>query len=185
MPRPVTAAAAVPAWRLARRPAGPLPASSCSKRGHSRKSAGRRGRAPPWMVGFLRATAHRGRLVLCVRPRVEQWCSVGCFPTRRSSAAPDTVRVAVTAPSASWHGGWCRDRDENSRERSGKPLNRFRNCIFLSGTETGTGKSDGKTKLVLRDIGNGINWSGACRLRSGIDNSKRENTYNHFKHLTR
>ena len=64
MPRPVTAAAAVPAWRLARRPAGPLPASSCSKRGHSRKSAGRRGRAPPWMVGFLQATAHRGRLVL-------------------------------------------------------------------------------------------------------------------------
>ena len=41
---------------------------SCSKRGHSRKSAGRRGRAPPWMVGFLRATAHQGRLVLCVRP---------------------------------------------------------------------------------------------------------------------
>ena len=76
-------------------------------------------------------------------------------------------------------------RDENGRERSGKPLNRSRNCIFLSGTETGTEKSDGKTKSVLRDIGNGINRSGACRLRSGIDNSKRENTYNHFKHLTR
>ena len=65
-------------------------------------------------------------------------------------------------------------RDENGRERSGKSLNRSRNCIFWSGTETGTEKSDGKTKSVLRDIGNGINRSGACRLRSGIDNSKWE-----------
>ena len=77
------------------------------------------------------------------------------------------------------------DKDENGRERLGKPLNRSRNCIFWLGTKTGTEKSDGKTKSVLRDIGNGINRSGACRLRSGIDNSKRENTYNHFKHLTR
>ena len=53
-------------------------------------------------------------------------------------------------------------RDENGRKRSGKPLNRSRNCIFWSGTETGTKKSDGKTKSVLRDIGNGINRSGAC-----------------------
>ena len=76
-------------------------------------------------------------------------------------------------------------RDENGRERSGKLFNHSRNCIFWSGTEAGTKKSDGKTKSVLRDIGNGINRSGACRLRSGIDNSKRKNTYNHFKHLTR
>ena len=68
--------------------------------------------------------------------------------------------------------------DENDRERSGK-LNRFRNCIFLSGTETGTEKTEGKTKSVLRNIGNGIIRSGTCRIRSGIGNSRRKNTYDH------
>ena len=31
-------------------------------------------------------------------------------------------------------------RDENGRERSGKPLNRSRNCIFLVGNGNGNGK---------------------------------------------
>ena len=52
-------------------------------------------------------------------------------------------------------------RDENGRERSGKPFNHYRNHIFLSGMETGTGTPDGNTKPILRDIGNGI-------IRSGI-----------------
>ena len=98
--------------------------------------------------------------------------------------------VLVCTASEAWR--WLLSRDENGRERSGKPLNHSRNCIFWSETDARTRKSDartrksdGKTKSVLRDIGNGINRSGACRLRSGIDNSKRENTYNNFKHLTR
>ena len=65
-------------------------------------------------------------------------------------------------------------RDENGRERSGKPFNHSRNHIFLSGTEKGTGTPDGNTKPILRDIGNGIIRSGISRLRSGIKNSKRK-----------
>ena len=63
-------------------------------------------------------------------------------------------------------------RDENGRERSGKCLNHSRSCILLPGTETGTRRPDGKTKPVLRDIGNGIFRTGTCRLRSGSGNFK-------------
>jgi len=71
-------------------------------------------------------------------------------------------------------------RDENGWEWSGKPLNHSRNHIFLSGT----GTPDGNTKPILRDIGNGIIRSGISRLRSGIENSKRNTTTcYHFKHL--
>ena len=51
-------------------------------------------------------------------------------------------------------------RDENDRERSGKSLNHSRNHIF----GPGTGMPDGKTKSVLRNIGNGIIRSGTCRI---------------------
>jgi len=34
--------------------------------------------------------------------------------------------------------------------------------FFLPGTETGTGRSDGKTKPVLWDIGNGKFQTGTC-----------------------
>ena len=49
--------------------------------------------------------------------------------------------------------------------------------FFLPGTETGTRRPDGKTKPVLRDIGNGIFRMGTCRLRSGSDNTKQEHQY--------
>jgi len=73
-------------------------------------------------------------------------------------------------------------RVENGRERSEKSPNHSCFCIFQSGTGAGTGNADGKTKPILWDIGNGIYRSGTCRLRSGIGNSRRENTCNHFKH---
>jgi len=69
--------------------------------------------------------------------------------------------------------------DENGRERSGKSLNHSRNHIFGPGTGSGTGMPDGKKKSVLRNIGNGIIRSGTYRIRSGIGNSRRENTYDH------
>ena len=75
-------------------------------------------------------------------------------------------------------------RDENGREQSGKPLNHSRNHIFWSGTETVTGKPDGKTKSILLDIGNGIFRSETYRLRSGIGKSKREHyIYGRFKYF--
>jgi hypothetical protein len=54
------------------------------------------------------------------------------------------------------------DRDESGRERSGKPLNHSCNHIFLPGTGAGTGKPDGKTKAILRDIGRETYRSGTC-----------------------
>ena len=66
---------------------------------------------------------------------------------------------------------------ENGRERSGKCLNHFRSHIFWPGTGTGTGRPDGKTNPVLRDIGNRIFQTGTCRLRSGSGNTKREHRY--------
>ena len=78
-------------------------------------------------------------------------------------------------------------RVENGRERSGKHRNHSRSCIIWPGTVAGTGKPDGKTNSILRDIGNGILRSGTCRLRSGIDNTKRKHRYtcNHLKQLAR
>ena len=42
--------------------------------------------------------------------------------------------------------------------------------FFLLGTRTGTGKMDGKTKSVLRDIGNRSYRSGTCRLHVTTQN---------------
>ena len=78
-------------------------------------------------------------------------------------------------------------RVENGRERSGKHRNHSRSCIIWPGTVAGTGKPDGKTNSILRDIGNEILRSGTCRLRSGIDSTKRKHRYtcNHLKQLAR
>ena len=78
-------------------------------------------------------------------------------------------------------------RDENSRKQSLKLLNHFRNCIFCRER-----KQEQEIRMGKRNRYYGMSGtesfgrdSGACRLRSRIDNSKRENTYNHFKYLTR
>jgi len=54
-------------------------------------------------------------------------------------------------------------RDENGRERSGKPYNHFRYHIFYAGTGTGTGMPVGKMKSGLRDSENDTFRSVTCR----------------------
>src|SRR6185436_8502397 len=69
-------------------------------------------------------------------------------PRNRSLRArrfPPPSATPTTTPAT-----FARSRDENGREQSGKPLNRSHNYIFWSGTETGTEKTGGKTKSVLR-----------------------------------
>ena len=55
----------------------------------------------------------------------------------------------------------------------GKIPKSFMLLFFLSRMETGTGKTDGKTKPILRDIENGTYRSGTHRLRSKNGNSRR------------
>ena len=64
-------------------------------------------------------------------------------------------------------------RDENGRDRSGKDSNHFRFHILIRKRERERELSVGKTKAVMRDIGNGSIRSEACRLRAGTGTQKR------------
>ena len=104
-------------------------------------------------------------------------CSSGRLYRESRPSKPKPSSVFICLGEGHWSGFCGASRDENGRERSGKCLNHSRSCIFLSGTETGTGRPDGKTNPVLRDIGNGIFRTETRRLRSGSGNTKRKHRY--------
>ena len=57
--------------------------------------------------------------------------------------------------------------------------------VFFVGNGNGNGKIGRENEIGITGYREPNQSVGTYRLRSGIDNSKRENTYNHFKHLTR
>jgi len=98
------------------------------------------------------------------------WHTANILHCRVSTALPCAVKFAVCPFRGTrqrfWHTGnyeFPVVRDESGRDRSGKYPNHFRFHIFIRKRKQERESSVGKTKSVIRDIGNGTIRSEVCR----------------------
>jgi len=122
----------------------------------------------------LRGKLVRNRTPLTRHVTLLRWKGETAYGERRATR-PMLLQCPCTAAAVVQHRRpppHAEPRDENGRDRSRKNSNHFRFHILIWKRERERELSVGKTKTVMRDIGNGSIRSEACRLRAGTGTQK-------------